>query len=230
MNSRNFKHQTSFLRILLFIFVAMEERKLQILKNVGTLYLKFGIRGVTMDDVATEFGISKKTLYQYFNDKEDLVNQVIDYYLKNPVFRLNSEKSGNSIDHYFALRQHVAKMIKHFNNNLEFELKKTYPELYKKVHKFKRERIYNDTLESLHDGIKEGLIRPEIDTDMVAKLQVGRMLCTLNPDNKIFSEEEITTIKLFDEMMDYHIHAICTENGIKYYKEQLNKIKNEENN
>ena len=208
----------------------MEEKKLHILKNVGSLYLKFGIRGVTMDDVATEFGISKKTLYQYFNDKEDLVSQVIDYYLKNPVFKLNSEDSGNSIDRYFALRQHVAKMIKHFNNNLEYELKKTYPVLFKKVHKFKRERIYNDTLRSLQDGIKDGLIRSEIDPDVVAKLQVGRMLCTLNPDNEIFTDEEISTLELFDKMMDYHIHAICTEKGIKYYRKQLNKIKDEENN
>lgn len=208
----------------------MEERKQHILKQAGNLYLKFGIRGVTMDDVAAEFGISKKTLYQYFKDKEDMVNQVIDYYLKNPVFKLNCDGEGNSIDRYFTLRQHVAKTVKHFNNNLEYELKKTYPQLHKKVHKFKRERIYSDTLKSIKDGINDGLFRPEIDPDVIAKLQVGRILCTLNPDNEIFSEEEISTLELFDKMMDYHIHAICTEKGIKYYRKQLNKIKDEENN
>ena len=208
----------------------MEEKKIHILQNVGNLYLKFGIRGVTMDDVATEFGISKKTLYQYFKDKEDLVNQVIDYYLQNPVFDLNKEGTGNSIDRYFALRKHVAKMMRHFNNNLEFELKKTYPLLHKKVYNFKRERIYNDTVKTIHDGINDGLFRPEIDADVVAKLQVGRILCTLNPENEFFSEEEISTLVLFDKMMDYHIHAICTEKGINYYRKQLNKVKDEENN
>ena len=59
----------------------MEEKKLHIIKNVGLMYLKFGIRGVTMDDVAAEFGISKKTLYQYFSDKQDLVSQVVNYFL-----------------------------------------------------------------------------------------------------------------------------------------------------
>ena len=207
----------------------MEERKQHILKQAGNLFLKFGIRGVTMDDVAAEFGISKKTLYQYFKDKEDMVNQVIDYYLENPVFKLNCDGKGNSIDRYFALRQHVSKTVKHFNNNLEFELKKTYPQLHIKVHKFKRERIYNDTLKSIRDGISDGLFRPEISPDVIAKLQVGRMLCTLNPENEIFTEEEISTLELFDKMMDYHIHAICTEKGIKYYRKQLNKIKDEEN-
>ena len=72
----------------------MEEKKQFILKNVGNLYFKHGIRGVTMDDVASEFGISKKTLYQYFNDKKDLVCQAIDYYLKNPAFYFNQQNIG----------------------------------------------------------------------------------------------------------------------------------------
>lgn len=208
----------------------MEEKKLYILKNVGKLYLKFGIRRVTMDDVANEFGISKKTLYQFFTDKEDLVQQVIDYYLKNPIFNLDEPGPGNAIDRLFALRSHVSKLLKHFNNNLEFELKKLYPHLYQKVHKFKRERIYNDTIKNIRDGIKEGVFRPDIDLELIAKLQVGRMLYTLNPDNDIFTEREIASIELFDKVIEYHMHAICTEKGIKYYKKRLNIIQDEEKN
>jgi TetR/AcrR family transcriptional regulator, cholesterol catabolism regulator len=208
----------------------MEEKKQNILKNVGHLYLKYGIKGVTMDDVATEFGISKKTLYEYFKDKEGLVGQVIDYYLKNPVFILNRENSENAIERYFGLRLHVSNMLKHFNNNLEYELKKTYPVLFKKVHKFKRERIYSDTLQNIKDGIKEGLYREELDAEVVSRLVVGRMLFTLNPGNLIFSENELMQISLFDKIMDYHIHAICTPKGLEYYRKQLNNIQNEEQN
>lgn len=208
----------------------MEERKLHILKNVGTLYLKFGIRAVTMDDVANEFGISKKTLYQYFNDKEDLVSQVIDFYLENPVFKLKSDEPGNAVDHYFSLRKHVSNVLKHFNNNLEFELKKTYPALYKKVHSFKRERIYNNTFNNIKKGIEEGFFREELNPDIIAKLHVGRILLTLNPDNLVFTDEEVSKMELFDQVMDYHIHGICTEKGIKYYRKQLNNFQNEEQN
>lgn len=208
----------------------MEDKKLHILKNVGKLYLKFGIRSVTMDDVANEFGISKKTLYQYFTDKEDLVGQVIDYYLENPIFNLDEPGSGNAIDRLFALRSHVSRLLKHFNNNLEFELKKLYPLLYKKVYEFKRKRIYNDTLKNIQDGINDGVFRPDLDLEIIAKLQVGRMLYTLNPENDIFTEREIASIELFDKVIGYHMHAICTEKGIKYYKKQLNIIQNEEKN
>lgn len=208
----------------------MEEKKAHILKNVGKLYLKFGIRSVTMDDVASEFGISKKTLYQYFSDKEDLVSQVLSYYIKNPVFDFNAESNGNAIDRHFALRHHISSVLKYFNNSIEYDLKRLYPVLHNKVHRFKRERIYNSTIINISEGIEQGLFRPDLDAELIAKLQVGRMLFTLNADNEIFTEGEVASMDLFDKVTEYHMHAICTEKGIKYYKEQLNKIQNEENN
>jgi hypothetical protein len=119
-------------------------------------------------------------------------------------------------------------MLKHFHNNLEFELKKTYPSLYKKVYNFKREKIYNDTVKNLEDGINMGIFRKEIDPDLIAKLQVGRILYTLNPDNQVFTDEEVSNMELYDKVMDYHIHGICTEKGIQYYRKQLNIFQNEE--
>ena len=208
----------------------MEEKKLLILKDVGKLYLKFGIRSVTMDEVAREFGISKKTLYQFFTDKEDLVSQVIDYYLKNPIFDFSKSEKGNAIDRHFELRQPIINVLKYFNNNIEFDLKKIYPDLYNRVHRFKRDRIYTSTIINITEGIEQGLFRKDLDVELIAKLQVGRMLFTLNPDNEIFMESEIASIELYDKVIEYHMHAICTEKGIKYYKKQLNRIQNEEEN
>lgn len=204
----------------------MENRKLHIIKNVGKLYLKFGIRSVTMDDVAREFGISKKTLYQYFTDKAQLVSQVVDYYLQNPIFDLN-DANGNAIDQYFAIREHINSILKYFNNNIEFDLKKQYPNLHKRVHVKKREKIFSSNIWSLEKGIKEGLFREDLDIDLIAKLQVGRMLFTLNPDYEIFTDGEVASIELFDKVIEYHMHAICTEKGIKYFKKQLNKVRND---
>ena len=205
----------------------MEDKKLHIIKNVGKLYLRFGIRSVTMDDVAQEFGISKKTLYQYFIDKKDLVSQVVDYYLENPMFDLNEDGDGNAIDRYFCLREHINKILKYFNNHIEFDLKKQYPQLYKRVHKKKREKIFSTTVLSINAGVAEGLFRNDLDIELIAKLQVGRMLFTLNPDNEIFTDSEVAKIDLFDKVMDYHMHAICTQKGIEYFKEQLNNIQDE---
>lgn len=214
----------------IYVCKIMEDKKLHILKNVGIMYLKFGVRSVTMDDVANEFGISKKTLYQYFNDKEDLVTRVVEYYIENPMFNLNAEENGNAIDHYFVMRMHIVKILKYFNNNIEFDLKKQYPQLYKKVHKIKREKIFRSTILNIESGIKTGLYRDNLDVRLIAKLLVGRMLYTLNPDNGIFTEDEVVTIELFDKVTEYHMHAICTEKGMKYFIKQLNNIRNEVEN
>ncbi len=204
----------------------MEEKKLHILKNVGKLYLKFGIRSVTMDDVAREFGISKKTLYQYFRDKADLVSQVVDFYLNNLMLDIDASRDENAIDFYFALRSHISKILKYFNNNIEYDLKKQYPQLFKKVHKIKREKIFINTVSNINKGIETGFYRKGLDVELIAKLQVGRMLYTLNPENEIFSDSEVVKIEVFDKVMEYHMHAICTEKGIKYFMQQLNNVQN----
>lgn len=208
----------------------MEEKKQFILEKVGEMYLKFGIRAVTMDDVAAEFGISKKTLYQFFNDKKDLIEQVIDFYLDKSTLDFSCKGSSNAIDKVLAMRNHVAQILKQFNNTLEFDLKRSYPALYEKVHAIKRKRIYEYTVKNISRGIEDGLFRAELDPEFIARLQVGRMLYTLNPDNEIFNVSEMSSIKLFDMVMDYHMHAICTEEGLNYFKKQLNNIQNEENN
>jgi len=191
------------------------------------MYLKYGIRNVTMDNVATEFGISKKTLYQYFTDKQDLVAQVVDYFLKDPELRMRNLQSGNAIDDMFCLRNKVAYVMKMYNNNIELELKRTYPALYQQVYETKRQRIYEDTFENLKKGISEGLYRNDLEPSVIAKLLVGRTLYTLNPDNGIFEDYEVSSISFFDIILDYHMHGICTSQGIKYYKKQLNRIQNE---
>lgn len=191
------------------------------------MYLKHGIRNVTMDDVATEFGVSKKTLYQYFNDKQDLVSQVIAFYMEDPELNVHNPNPGNAIDDMFHIRHKVAYIMKMYNNNIELELKRTYPILYQKVRETKFKRIYENTFENLKKGINEGLYRNDLEPTVIAKLLVGRTLYTLNPDYGIFEDYEINSLAFFDVILDYHMHAICTAEGIKYYKKQLNRIHNE---
>lgn len=206
-----------------YFCIPMEDKKQFILKSVCQLYQKHGIKSITMDDIAGEFGISKKTLYQYFNDKEDLVVQVFDYLMENPMFNLNDESFGNAIDRLLTLRNHVLGILKHLNTTFEYDLKKYYPELHRKWNEFRTLKIYKDTYNNLTEGISEGLFREDIDPDFIARLQVGRMLYIFNIEYKIFTEQQLTTIDLFDKLMDYHLHAVCTEKGIEYYRKVFGK-------
>ena len=80
----------------------------------------------------------------------------------------------------------------------------------------------------MEQGKREGLFRKEVDSELIAKLAVGRFLFVFNPDNKIFSDDEVKDISLFDKMLDYHFHGVCTEKGIAYFKKQLNNVQNED--
>lgn len=206
----------------------MEEKKAHILEQVGQLYMRYGIRSVTMDEVAAELGISKKTLYQYFKDKAELVEAVVDAFLmKDEAFHCQEGNSLNAIDKILWIRKHISEMLKIVHNNLEYDLRRSYPDVYRKITNYKRKRIYQDNLAIMDQGKQEGLFREELDSDLMARIVVGRLLYAFNPDNEIFSEEEVRDMRLFDQVLDYHFHGVCTEKGLKYYKQQLNNVQNE---
>lgn len=195
------------------------------------MYLRHGIRNITMDAVATEFSISKKTLYQFFKDKEDLVSQVIDFYVSDGLqLELRNPDKGNAIDNMFFYRERIADLLKFYHNHLEQELKKTYPVLHTRLHEKKRQRIFDDMIENIKMGIAQELYRPELEPSFISKLSLGRMLFTMNPEFGIFEDYELNSISFFDNILDYHMHAICTVKGLEYYKKLLNKVQNETQN
>ncbi|WP_159521692.1 TetR/AcrR family transcriptional regulator [Sunxiuqinia indica] len=206
----------------------MEDKKQYILEEVGKMYMRHGIRSVTMDDVAAELGVSKKTLYQYFKDKAELVSQVVESFLsKDEQCHCHENDTLNAIDRVFWMREHLNNLLKLVHNNLEYDLKKSYPKLYKKISEYKKERFYEDSFSVIEQGKQEGFFRTEVDSDFVSRLSVGRFLLVFNPDHGLFTQDEVQNISLFDQVTDYHFHGICTEEGLKYYKKQLNKVQNE---
>ncbi len=208
----------------------MENRKTHIVEQAGQLFLRHGIKTVTMDDVASELGISKKTLYLHFKDKKELVNEVVtNFLMQDEDYSIKTDATLNAIDRVIWMRERIFKMMKIVHNKIEFDLKKTYSEIYKKVSDYKRNRIFEDNISILKQGKEEGLFRDDFDEELIAKLSVGRILLVFNPEGGIFSEEEIKNIDLFDKMLDYHFHGICTNKGLDYYKKQLNKVQKETN-
>lgn len=211
------------------IFAPMtDEKKTCIVSTAATLFLKYGIKSVTMDDIAQEAGVSKKTLYQLFKDKKTLVEEFINaYFFCNPALQILHGEGLNAIDKVLKIREQMVEFNKLMQVNLAHDLKRNYPEIFTRLEEFKRKRIYEDDKRLLTQGIEEGLFRAELDTHFLARMTVGRFLLLFNPENELFSEEETLGLELFDKMLDYHFHGVCSEKGIQYYKVQLNKLQNE---
>ena len=154
----------------------MNEDFKNILSKVRELYTKYGIKSITMDDVAKELGISKKTLYQHVTDKEDLVGKFIDNEIELRQKQIcECFKAGyNAIEELFEISFFMNKLMREQNPATEHDLKKYYPEQYQKIVKVRREGMFSYILLNLKKGKKEGLYRDDMDDEVIAKLYLSR--------------------------------------------------------
>lgn len=204
----------------------MNEELKNIMLKVRELYMKYGIKSITMDDVASELGISKKTLYQFVTDKDDLVGKFID----NEIALRQEEICKcfgigfNAIEELFEISIFMNKLMHDQNPTTEYDLKKYYPQHYQKTVKARREGIYNYILLNLKKGVKEGLYRKDMNKEIIAKLYLSRSENTNL--NELFTVEEFTSIKLFMELLTYHVRGIATEKGIIVLEKKVKELEN----
>ncbi|HRW63814.1 MAG TPA: TetR/AcrR family transcriptional regulator, partial [Bacteroidales bacterium] len=179
---------------------------------------------VTMDDVARELGISKKTLYQYVENKYDLVSKVLDFllYEKECAFKEIAEKEQNAVEELLETGIHIIKSMKGYNPSTEYDLKKYYPDLYQKLSQVRTERMYKSILNNLEKGKREGLFRDDMNDEIIAKVQTSRFIHLNTGD--IFSPEEMMKPQNILELFIYHIRGIANEKGLLVFNELLKKI------
>ena len=202
----------------------MSERKQEILQQVFSLYVRYGIKSITMDDVARELGISKKTLYQIFRDKHDLVSQVAETERKNRLASLESlGKSGmNAIRQMIMVLRRVNRMMEEYSPSYLYDLKKYYPELYGEFKKEVREKMYTSVMSNIRQGKREGLYREELDEEVIAKLNLARSEAI--HDSGIFTESEFHSSAFFREVLEYHIRGLATRKGLEVLEECLETL------
>lgn len=202
----------------------MNQELENILQKVGELYQKYGIKSVTMDDVAHELGVSKKTLYLYVENKNDLVSKVLDYMLneKDCTFKKISGKKQNAIDELLEVGIYVIKSVKDYNLSTEYDLKKYYPELYTKLHKIRKERMYDSVFRNIQKGKAEGLFRDNLDDEIIAKMQTSRFM-NMSSD-EFMNAEEMLKPQYILELFIYHIRGIANKNGIEVLEKTLENI------
>ncbi|MDA3953989.1 MAG: TetR/AcrR family transcriptional regulator [Bacteroidales bacterium] len=195
-----------------------------ILLKVGELYNKYGIKSVTMDDIARELGISKKTLYLYFENKSELVSKVLDFNLekRNCTFKELYKKDQNAVEELLEVGMHVIKSLQEYNPSTEYDLKKYYPDLYNRLHTVKKEKMYEAVLKNTIKGKKEGLFRADLDNEIISKMQTGRFL-NMGAD-EFFNANDVMKPKYILELFIYHIRGIANSKGLEVLEKTMQKI------
>ena len=206
-------------------FCRMNPKASYILEQVGRLYHRYGIKSVTMDDVASQLGISKKTIYEFFHDKEDLVKQVLLFQHDHQCGFLNAieRKDYNAIEELFEVYKIINEMLRENNPSMEYDVRKYYPDLFQEIRKIRRKRMYESVYNNLNQGKKEGLYRKELNSKIIAKLHVFRTESLF--DNDMFTQEELTSFKMFHEIFVYHLQGILSNDGRTFFENNFDKFK-----
>lgn len=195
-----------------------------ILSKVSALYRKYGIKSVTMDDVAHELGISKKTLYQFVCDKTELVQKVVEH-VRLCNFTAMKKREGtelNAIEELIEVSQHVNTVMKDHSPAYEYDLKKYYPDIYRNLMSARRKLMYESMISNILKGKKEGIYRKELDEKIISKLHLLRIENLQS--NEIFGEDEMHSPKFFREIFVYHIHGLATDKGLKILRDNVDKL------
>ncbi len=202
----------------------MDEKAKKLVERVADLYLQYGIKGVTMDDVARHLAISKKTLYQYFKDKKELVWAVLEYNdcEKKMDLSIFEQKNTNAIDDLFNFYDVQVAMIKNHKPAFVYDLKKYYPDIFLHFQKIKHKKILESIISNLIKGKSEGLYRSDINEDIMARLGLMRIEGIMNSD--IFSTEEIISTNFLTEVFKYNLFGIVSDKGRKMLDSKFKQI------
>ncbi|MBN2891825.1 MAG: TetR/AcrR family transcriptional regulator [Bacteroidales bacterium] len=198
------------------------EKEQEILEKAREMFMTYGLRSITMDDLAREIGISKKTLYQHYKDKADLIKKIVHLEVEKMTKLMESIflSGENTIDRMIKINKLMIEMKKNTPKNVQFDLEKYYPDIAEEINEKTENKMFKAIKQNHEIGIKEGLIRNDLDTNIIAVLQ----LCRSNYSNK-FTEllPEYDDEKILNEIFEYHIRGIATPKGIEYFQKNYSK-------
>ena len=190
----------------------MKER---IITEARQLFVNYGIRSITMDMVADNLGISKRTIYENFENKNRLLKSCIDTAM-NEQRIINEEiirNSSNVIDATFVFIKNSMITLKRINPSFFFDIQKYYPEIWNTTIQKNDERNFNRIVSLLNQGISEGLFREDINVEIIARLNLEQFKLLSNQE--IFPETKYSMIEIFENIIINFVRGIVTERGLE---------------
>jgi AcrR family transcriptional regulator len=199
----------------------MEQKKLEFLTKASIVYMQFGFKSVTMDEMARQLVMSKKTIYTFVRDKADLINQCLELNQEMEKCDITeiAEKHKNAIDELLAIGELVSTRLRSIHPSIFFDLMKYYPAVIQKFKQHKDTFVKQCVIENLEKGIKQGLYRDNLDSEIIAKMYLSFIDVLFQGDT--FPTSEYTFTQVYSEYFRYHIRGIASDNGLKHLQKVL---------
>ncbi|MEI6575368.1 MAG: hypothetical protein WCO63_04245 [Bacteroidota bacterium] len=208
----------------------MDDKTKQIFIDSGKLFIKYGIRNLSMDDISRELCMSKKTLYLICENKADLIDKILQFHqdMSLELIYKEMESEKNAIDFMLDLSRWACSNMKDLSASHTFELQKYYPEAYKKFIDRKRKDTSHWIRLNLEKGIGEGLYRSDIDIDLTTAIHIQNLEDLF--DHDFLSSVDFPFARLFEARYESLIRSIVTTHGLEYFeKRKIEPILNNPN-
>ncbi|MTG96899.1 MULTISPECIES: TetR/AcrR family transcriptional regulator [Myroides] len=196
----------------------------QILEKATQMFLTQGFKTVTMDDIATELGISKKTIYQHYSSKPELIEKSLTNINHKFLQQLEStlKLDQEAIPEIVAAHKDINDIFLVDSSGCFYQLTKYYPKLAQKQKVFHEKKYVKLIEKNLEKGIKEGVYRSDIDIDFVARFHIASLVAIEDLD--YFPESEYTHSEVHALHLEYHIKSIATEKGLKIFNKLFKEL------
>ncbi|MGH1335630.1 MAG: TetR/AcrR family transcriptional regulator [Aureispira sp.] len=183
------------------------------------LFHKYGVRSVTMADIARDLGMSKKTLYVHVENKRDLVQQIVQRHIQEDKKECYSivESSENALEALLKINVYAQTDMNDMNPSLLFDLKKYHRPVWELLDNFHRKEMLQMVINNLQEGVDEGLYRTDFNIELIARIHVSLMLILSDVD--FFPLDQFPLSVRHGEFTKYHINAIVSDKGRRLLQE-----------
>lgn len=196
----------------------MEELKNKILTTAENLFRKFGTRSITMDEIATTLGISKKTIYQVFKDKNEIIFDMMKKHSEkecNIIIHQSRQNVENALEEVFNVSQYLVTELKNLNPNFIYDLRKYHREAWEHYETIREETMITAITQNVERGIKEGLYMPDLNVEILVRMRMGHFLIIMN--EQIFPPDKFSLLELHLFFLDHFLRGIVTPLGLEKY-------------
>ena len=205
------------------------EIKDRIQEKARELFMRFGIRSVSMDDIATQLGMSKKTIYQFFADKDQLVDAVMAANIQQTQEDCQqcSHASANAVEEIFLTMEMIQEQFRNMNPMILYDLQKFHISAFQKLTAHKNEFLLSIIRKNIDKGIAEGLYRKDLNADILSKFRLESMMVAFNMD--LFPPSKYNLAEVTQVLIEHFLFGLATIEGhqliLKYQKERSKKEK-----
>lgn len=201
----------------------LPEQAIRIKEQAQGLFMQFGLKSVSMDDIANSLGISKKTIYHFYQDKDELVKAVVQSIIQENQATCNADRSraSDAIHEIFLSMDMMLEMFHSMNPSLLFDMHKYYPAAYQIFLQHKNDYLYGLIKENIERGIQEDLYRSDFHIEAIARFRVESIIIPFNPE--YHSKVKASIAQIQNEIALHFLYGVVTPKGYKLivkYKEQ----------